>query len=58
MKELKGMREFFTEEDGMGTVEVILIIVVLVGLVIIFKDQITEIVEKLFEKITTQTETV
>ena len=57
MKELKGMREFFTEEDGMGTVEVILIIVVLVGLVIIFKDQITEIVEKLFEKITTQTET-
>ncbi|MCI8801022.1 MAG: hypothetical protein HFH88_14605 [Lachnospiraceae bacterium] len=52
------MREFFTEEDGMGTVEVILIIVVLVGLVIIFKDQITEIVEKLFEKITTQTETV
>lgn len=58
MKELKGMREFFTEEDGMGTVEVILIIVVLVGLVIIFKDQITEIVEKLFEKITAQTETV
>ena len=43
------------EEDGMGTVEVILIIVVLVGLVIIFKDKITEIVEDLFKKITSQT---
>lgn len=58
MRELKGMRELVTEEEGMGTVEVILIIVVLVGLVIIFKDQITDVVEKLFEKITTQTETV
>ena len=34
---LKSFRQFLTEEDGMGTVEVILIIVVLVGLVIIFK---------------------
>ena len=47
-----------SEEDGMGTVEVILIIVVLVGLVIIFKGRITEIVESLFDKITTQTESV
>ena len=31
---LKSFRQFLTEEDGMGTVEVILIIVVLVGLVI------------------------
>lgn len=52
---LKGLREFIHEEDGMGTVEVILIIVVLVALVIIFKTQITEIVNSLFEKITKQT---
>ena len=52
---VKGFREFLKEEDGMGTVEVVLIIVVLVGLVIVFKDQITEIVESLFKKITTQT---
>lgn len=58
MNRLKTFRQFLTEEDGMGTVEVILIIVVLVGLVIIFKDQITKIVENLFEKITTQTERV
>ena len=40
----------------MGTVEVILIIVVLVGLVVIFKEKITEIVNSIFSKITNQTE--
>jgi Flp pilus assembly pilin Flp len=49
------MRNFLEEEDGMGTVEIILIIVVLVGLVLIFKEQITKIVESIFSKITTQT---
>lgn len=39
---------------GMGTVEIILIIVVLIGLVLIFKSQITELVEAIFEKITRQ----
>lgn len=39
----------------MGTVEVILIIVVLVGLVVIFKEKITEIVNSIFSKITSQT---
>ena len=55
MNNLKSLNQFLKEEDGMGTVEVILIIVVLVGLVIIFKDRITEIVENLFDKITSQT---
>ncbi len=53
--ELKGVRQFLVEEEGMGTVEVILIIVVLVGLVVIFKDQITKIVNNLFDRITSQT---
>lgn len=55
MRRLKNFRKFMRENDGMGTVEVILIIVVLVGLVIIFKDQITGIVNSLFAKITSQT---
>ncbi len=55
MNQLKGFKQFLKEEDGMGTVEVILIIVVLVGLVIIFKDQIEDIVDSLFKKITSQT---
>lgn len=56
MGKIKGFKEFFMEEDGMGTVEVILIIVVLVGLVVIFKRQITDIVNDMFEKITDQTD--
>lgn len=58
MKGLKGWKEFVFEEEGMGTVEVILIIVVLVGLVVVFKDQLTKIVNNLFKKITKQTEKI
>lgn len=47
--------EFQKNNWGMGTVEIILIIVVLVGLVLIFKNQITQIVNSLFGKITQQT---
>lgn len=55
---LKSFRQFLTEEDEMGTVEVILIIVVLVGLVIIFKEKITEVVNSIFTKITNQTKKI
>lgn len=47
--------ELCSNNRGMGTVEIILIIVVLVGLVLIFKNQITQIVNSLFGKITQQT---
>ena len=55
MNRLKNFKDLWVEEDGMGTVEVILIIVVLVGLVLIFKEQITKIVNSIFSKITSQT---
>lgn len=55
---LKGMRQFLTEEEGMGTVEIILIIVVLVSLVILFKSQITQVANTIFKKITTQSNKV
>lgn len=55
---LKGLREFLQEEEGMGTVEIILIIVVLIGLVIIFKTQLRSLVEAVFEKITSDSNTV
>ncbi len=57
-KKLKGFKNFVKEEDGMGTVEIILIIVVLIGLVIIFKEQLRSLVESVFEKITTDSNTV
>ncbi|MBP5282613.1 MAG: hypothetical protein J6Z22_08960 [Lachnospiraceae bacterium] len=56
--ELKNWKDLIREEDGMGTVEVILIIVVLVGLVLIFKEQITAIVNSIFNKISKQTDKV
>lgn len=52
---MKTIKDFFKEEEGMGTVEVILIIVVLVALVVIFKTEIVKIVNSLFTKITSQT---
>lgn len=41
-------------DKGIGVVEVILILVVLIGLVIIFKSQLTELVQSIFEKITSE----
>lgn len=58
MTQLKNFRQLLTEEDGMATVEIILIIVVLVGLVILFKNQITQVVTNIFKKITSQSNKV
>ncbi len=55
---LKGFKDFLKEEEGLGTVEIILIIVVLIGLVIIFKNQLRSLVESVFEKITSDSNTV
>ena len=41
MKILKKIKNFWDDESGMGVVEVVLIIIVLVGLVMLFKKQIT-----------------
>lgn len=46
------MIEFWNEEDGIGVVELILILVVLIGLVLIFKDSLRSLVEEIFETIT------
>lgn len=54
MKKMKRFLEFMKEEKGIGVVEVILILVVLIGLVIIFKSQLTSLVESIFEKITSE----
>ncbi len=43
--------KFKRNNKGMGTVEMILIIVVLIGLVLIFKTQIRELTGTIFEKI-------
>lgn len=45
------LKRFFKEEDGMGVVEVILIIVVLIAMVAIFQDQIEDLVENIWNSI-------
>ncbi len=42
-------KEFLKEEKAAGVVELILILVVLIGLVLIFKDQLTYLVYVIFE---------
>lgn len=42
------------DEEGIGVVEVILILLVLVGLVLIFKDQIVSLAQTIFSNITSQ----
>lgn len=48
---MRGFKEFLMEEDGVGVVEIILILVVLIGLVIIFKSQLSTLVSNIFSKI-------
>ena len=48
------IKRVFKENDGMGVVEIVLIILVLVGLVVIFKNQITAIVKSIFETISSE----
>ena len=52
------IKNFMTEEDAVSTVEIILICVVLIALVILFKDQITSLVNTILEKATTQGKSV
>ncbi len=51
-------KRFLMEEDGIGTVEVILILVVIIGLIIIFKSQLTALVNNTFSRIQNQAGTL
>lgn len=51
-KNMTELKEMLREEKGMGVVEVILIVVVLVGLVFVFKDKMNTIVSGMFTSIT------
>lgn len=52
------LQAFICEEDAVGVVEIILILVVLIGLVIIFKEQLTSLVSKLLSKVTSQSNSI
>jgi Flp pilus assembly pilin Flp len=48
------LKSFLKEEEGVGVVEIILILVVLISLVLIFKSQLTSLVNSIFSKIVSQ----
>ena len=47
------LKRFLMEEDGVGVIEVVLILVVLIGLVIVFKTQINKLLTGIFTEIKT-----
>ena len=48
------IKEFHKDEEGAGVIELVLIIVVLIGFVVIFKDKIGNLLSTVFEKINGQ----
>ena len=62
MKEQGSQRNTFGEllrdEEGIGVIEIVLILVVLIGLVIIFKGQINTLLQNIFEQIQSPSESV
>ncbi|MCR4649004.1 MAG: hypothetical protein K5776_08000 [Lachnospiraceae bacterium] len=52
------IKRFALDETGLSTVEVILILVVLITLVIIFREEMIEIVEDVFKAITKKISTI
>jgi hypothetical protein len=55
---IKLIKGFFQEEDGLGTVEIVIIIAVLVGLALIFKTRIFAFLNAVFDRVFSNTGTV
>ena len=55
---LKDIRAFAADESGVGVIELVLILVVLIGLVIIFKKQINTLLENFLKQINSKSKEV
>ena len=55
---LNELKSFLVDESGIGVIEIVLILVVLIGLVIIFKNQIRKLLENIFKEINKQSKEV
>ncbi|MBQ1916380.1 MAG: hypothetical protein II177_02760 [Lachnospiraceae bacterium] len=53
-----GIKQFIKEDDGVGTVEVVLLLVIIVTLVVAFRKQIKGIVDKAMTRVKEDSETV
>lgn len=50
--------DLMKNDEGIGTVEMILILVVLIGLVLIFKEKLTSLVGDIFKTISSKSKSV
>lgn len=50
----KSLKNLFNGEGGMGVIEVVLIILVLVGLALVFKNQISSVASGVYDSIKEQ----
>ena len=58
MWRIRYLLHMLRRDDGIGVVEIILILVVLISLVVIFKEQLTALVKKILAKITKQSNAI
>ncbi len=52
------LEAFRQDQSGIGVVEIILILVILIGLVLIFKNQITGIINSAFDSISVNSDAI
>ena len=50
--------DFWEDENGIGTIELVLILVVLIALILVFKDKIGDLLDGIFDEIDSQTSEV
>ncbi len=53
-KEVEKIKNILKDQSGMSVIELLLILVVIIALVLIFKNQLTDLVNTIFEKITSE----
>lgn len=55
---VREVKSFLMDEDGVGVIELVLILVVLIGLVIVFKKQINTLLTNIFKQINSKSKEV
>lgn len=54
LKIKSGLSLISENQQGIGSIEMVLILLVLVGLIVVFRENIMSIIDSVFDKITTQ----
>lgn len=55
---MRVFKDFYEDESGITVIEIVLVLVVLIGLVLIFKKQLTSLIQSILSKITSQSNSI